>query len=100
MVKVYKIKARVWRWPGDAGWHFVNLDRKKSEEIKRLKSKNSYGAGFLRIEASVGKTKWRTALFPYTKEGIYLVSIRKDVRKKEDVREGDMIDVSFSFIKK
>ena len=30
MKKNFKIEAKVWKWPGDAGWHFVNIDKKIS----------------------------------------------------------------------
>lgn len=106
MAKVYKIKGKVWRWPtisagksGDMGWYFISVDKKLTEELKKIGKKYIYGSGFIGISAKVGKTKWDTALFPYTKEGIYLLSIKGIVRKKESVLEGDVINVSFTFRK-
>ncbi len=51
------------------------------------------------IKAKVGKTSWDTALFPHTKEGVYLISIKESIRKKEEILEGDILDVGFSFRK-
>lgn len=99
MNKIYKIKARVWKWPGDGGWHFVNLDRDLAGEIKKNSAQYRYGAGFVRAVFNIGETKWESALFPYTKDKTYLISIKKDVRKKEGIREGDMVEIVFKLLK-
>ncbi len=97
MAKTYKIKSKVWRWPGVAGWHFVYVEKELSETLKKEGVKYKYGSGFLAVTARVGETSWNTALFPHTKEGVYLLSIKSQVRKKEDIFEGDTVEVSFKF---
>lgn len=106
MAKVYKIKEKVWRWPtisagkpGEMGWCFISVDKKLTEELKNIGKKYTYGSGFIGITAKVGETKWDTALFPYKKEGIYLLSIKGIVRKREGILEGDVVNVSFTFRK-
>ena len=98
-MKTYQIKGRVWRWPGQMGWCFVSIDKKLTEELKKTGKKYIYGSGFIGIKAKIGKTEWETALFPYSKEGIYLLSIKGAVRKKEEILEGDTILASFTFRK-
>ena len=90
MKKEYKIKAKVWRWPGDAGWHFVNVDRKLSEQIRK-----AYPRGFVKIRAQIGKTTWDTSLFPHKLSASYLLSVKDSVRKKEDIFEGDEVVIKF-----
>lgn len=90
MKKEYKIKAKVWRWPGDAGWHFVNVDRKLSEQIRK-----AYPRGFVKIRAQIGKTTWDTSLFPHKLSASYLLSVKASVRKKEDIFEGDEVVIKF-----
>jgi len=90
MKNKFKIQAKVWRWPGDAGWHFVNVETKISKKIR-----DAYPKGFVRVEAKVGDTHWETALFPHKQSGAYLLSIKKPVRKKEDIWEGDVVMVHF-----
>lgn len=96
MKKLFKIKSEVWIWPGLGGWHFVSLDRKLNPEIE--KNTKKYGSGFRKIRVTVGKTTWDTALFPYKKEKVYLISIKKDVRKKEGIQAGDMVTVKFKLL--
>lgn len=94
----YNLTSQIWCWPGDSGWHFISLDKKMSSEIKRVHGKNFYGSGFIKIEACIGKSFWQTALFPYKKEGIYLISIKKDIRKKESLVEGERVKVFFTVL--
>jgi len=42
MKSKYKIKEKVWLYPGEAGsWYFITLDKKVSKEIKVLRYKNN-----------------------------------------------------------
>jgi O-6-methylguanine DNA methyltransferase len=88
-MKKFSFKARVWRWPGYAGWHFVNLPKDIAGAIK--KSSKTYSSGFVRVSAAVGKSVWETALFPHKESETYLLSIKKSVRKAEGIYEDDTI---------
>lgn len=89
----YIVNTKLWRWPGDMGWHFVTIDKKISEVIRK-----KYTKGFVKIKAKVGNTEWNTSPFPHLETGVYLLSIKKSVRKKEELMEGDMIKVKFSLV--
>lgn len=94
--KTFVIKSEVWRWPGLGGWYFVYVDRKLNEKIKNLGTR--YGSGFIKIKATLGKTSWDTALFPYKKENVFLISIKSSVRKKEIVEIGDILKIKFELV--
>lgn len=97
-MKVFNVKAKVWKWNGQGPWHFVYVSDKDSSLIKKISNaKRKVGFGFIPIEAEVGKTKWTTSLFP-TKEGPYLLSIKASVRKSEGIFEGDMVNVKVKII--
>lgn len=89
----HKLRAKVCLYPGAARWHFVNLDKKVSAKIRAR-----YPRGFVKIIARVGKTKWATSLFPHKESGCYLLSIKSQVRKKEDIWEGDMVTITFDIL--
>lgn len=93
MKKNFKIQAKVWLWPGEGGWHFVTLDKELSGQIR-----NVYKKGFVRITAKIGKTSWPTSLFPHKLSQSYLLSIKKSVRSKENIFEGDVVKISFKII--
>lgn len=90
---IYKFKARVWRWPGVGGWHFVNLPKTLSAKIN--KTAKSYGAGFVKVKATIGSSSWTTALFPHKESKGYLLSIKQSIRKKEGIWENDLVGISF-----
>jgi hypothetical protein len=89
----FSLSAKLWRWPGDMGWHFINLDKKISKEIRTM-----YPRGFVKISASIGNTKWNTSLFPHLESGVYILAIKKSVRKREELMDGDMVEVHFSLV--
>lgn len=91
--KNYSISARLWRWPGDGGWHFVTLDKKIFNEIRAV-----YPKGLIRIEARIGSSVWQTSLLPHTSYGEYLIAIKKAVRNQEGLLEGDTVDISFKIL--
>ena len=91
---IYKFQSQMWRWPGDMGWHFVTLPKALSKEIKSVGK--IYGAGFVKIKVTLGKSSWVTALFPHKESESYLLSIKQSIRNKERLWEDDKIKVSFT----
>lgn len=92
MKRHYKMQAEVWIYPGvKAAWHFLTLPKKQSVEIKKRFGMIAGGWGSLPIKANIGKTSWKTSIFPDKKRGTYLLPIKADVRKKENISAGDKI---------
>lgn len=91
--KLFSVKAKVWRWPGDMGWHFISLDNKTSEIIRK-----SFPKGFVKIKARIGESEWNTSLFPHTETKIYLLAIKKSIRQREGIVEGENIAVNFTIL--
>ncbi len=89
--KEYKIKTRVWLYPGMAGWHFVSIPKKEAKEIKENFGKVSRGFGSLPVIVVIGKTTWKTSIFPDQKSDTYLLPLKAQVRKKEGFGNEDDI---------
>ncbi len=88
----YNLKEKVWIYPGvSAAWHFVYVDKKHSEEIKKNYGKIAKGFGSLPVKVIIGKTEWNTSIFPDSKNGTYLLPLKSQVRKKERIFDGDNI---------
>ena len=87
----YKIRAKVWLYPGMGGWHFANLKPKQSAEIKVRFATAARGFGSLPVSVKIGATEWRTSIFPDRTSGTYLFAIKAEVRKKERIAAGDTI---------
>lgn len=87
----YKITSKVWLYPGLAAWHFITLPPKESKEITSHFSALKRGWGSLRVTVTIGKTSWDTSIFPDQKRGGYLLPLKKEVRKREKISNGDTL---------
>ena len=87
------MKSSVWLYPGMAGWHFVDIWKKHSKEIKKNRMPFRTGFGSVPVKVTVGKTKWKTSIFP-EKSGVYVLPLKKEVRNKENISVGDLIRFS------
>ena len=96
--KTFKSKSEVWLYPGYAAWHFVSVSKKSSKVIKEAFGKNARGWGSLPVKVEIGKTSWKTSIFPDKKSETYLLPVKKEVRKKEDIQVGDKVDFTIDII--
>lgn len=97
-MKKFTVSGKVWRYQGQAAWHFVYVPEKLSRQIKdSARNKKNAGFHFVRVKATIGKTAWTTALFP-TKDGPYLLAIKAEIRRKEGVDEGDAAKISCTLL--
>lgn len=90
----YSMRAKVWLYPGMAGWHFLTLPKKQSKEIKATFDSLRRGWGSLPVVVTIGRTSWKTSIFPYTKADAYLLPLKAEMRKKEKIAEGDTVTFS------
>jgi hypothetical protein len=89
--------AELWIYPGDAGWHFVTLPIDVSDEI-RDRTPPRRGFGSVRVEATVGEVTWKTSLFPQSKSGSFVLPVKKDVRRRNDLEPGDVARVQLTIL--
>jgi hypothetical protein len=94
----YALRATVWLYPGPAAWHFLTLPKRQSREIKERFAFAKRGWGSLPVTVTVGKTSWRTSIFPDKKAGAYLLPLKAEVRRAERLQAGDT--VAFSIVVK
>lgn len=96
-VKKYTINGEVWLYPGMSGWHFVGIPKKESVEIKKG-CKVKAGFGSIPVVVTVGKSKWKTSIFPDKRTETYLLPLKAEVRKKEGIFSGDTITLTIELI--
>jgi hypothetical protein len=78
-------------------WHFVLLPLELSEEIHDLTAGFTRGFRSLRVDVRLGGSQWRTSIFP-SREGPYLLPVKKAVRDAEGVEEGDEVEVALELV--
>ena len=84
----FSFTGQCWMWQAEkAAWHFITLPKEQSEEIKFFNENHNVkkrGWGSVRVVAKIGGTTWATSVFPQ-KEGVYILPIKAEVRKKEKI---------------
>ncbi len=86
-----EFKGKIWFWRGPAPWYFVTVPAKQCRDLKAISGFVTYGWGMIPVTVRIGKTAWKTSLFP--KEGSYVVPIKASVRKAEKLEEGDSVTI-------
>lgn len=94
MDPTFKFKSGVWLWQGKAAWHFITLPVELSARIKSFDIPRK-GFGSMPVQATIGKTTWKTSIFP-EKKGTYILPLKADVRKKEGIIAGKDAEVSIT----
>ena len=90
-----KFSADLWIVDGPGAWHFLTLPPQTSESIKHFYGKR-HGFGTIRIKVRVGKTEWKTSLFPDKASNSFLLPVKSAIRKKAQLSAGDHVTVSLS----
>jgi len=85
--------AELWRWEGDGGWYFVTVPEQLSDELEDAHG-GRHGFGSIPVEVTVGATTWRTSIFPSSHHHAFVLPMKKQVRTREGIEEGDQVSVA------
>lgn len=85
--------AEPWQYAAPGGWHFVSLPRDLSAEI-RNHFKQEEGWGRLKATAKIGNSEWKTAIWFDTKRNAYLLPLKGEIRKKENLAVRKTVNVT------
>lgn len=90
-------RAKVWTQESTGARHFVTLPADLSNRIRTLTTGLRKPFGSFHVVAKTGKTRWETSLFADQKREALVLPVKADVRRKEKIKPGAMIEVSVSF---
>jgi hypothetical protein len=90
----YAFTAELWEWEGKAAWHFVSLPEDITDEIDERHGDDAGGFGSVKVEVTIGSSRWQTSIFPDTKRGTFILPVKKAVRTAEDLVDGSPAEVS------
>ena len=94
----YAFVAEIWEHDGKGSWHFLALPEDVADDIEYRFGHRAAGFGSLRVEVTIGATRWRTSVFPDDKRGTYVLPVKKPVRLAEDLRDGSMAEVELTVV--
>lgn len=90
----YAFNAKPWQYVGPAAWYFISLPKDLSKEIRNALQAEEEGWGRLKATAKIGKTEWKTAIWFDTKQNAYLLPLKAEIRKKENIEIDKPIKVT------
>lgn len=93
-----RYRSRVLVYPGFAAWRFLYLPTKDSQKLKRTYGAHAKGWGSLPVEAMIGKTRWKTSIFPDKRSSCYLLPLRKEVRVAEGIDDEDTVNFAIELL--
>lgn len=96
----YSFEAELWVWDArrDETWTFVSLPAEASEDIRELADGPRRGFGSVPVRVSIGTTTWRTSVFPDGARGVYVLPVKRAVRKAEGLDAGDVASVTVEVV--
>ncbi len=86
-----EFSGKIWFWKGPAPWFFVTVPEAQCRDLKAMSPFVTYGWGMIPATVRIGKTTYKTALWP--KDGLYIVPLKASVRKAEKLEEGDYVTI-------
>lgn len=86
-----EFNGQIWTWHGPAPWYFITVPAEHSRDLQAVSGFVTYGWGMIPVHARIGKSEWKTSLFP--KDDLYVVPIKASIRQAENLKEGDEVTV-------
>jgi hypothetical protein len=88
---IIEFSGIIWYWRGPSPFYFVTVPVEQASSLKAVSGLVTYGWGMIPVEAQIGQTRWTTSLF--AKDGSYVVPMRANVRRVENLDQGDEVTV-------
>jgi hypothetical protein len=88
----FEFVARIWLYPGDAGWRFITLPTDVADALDEVAGERR-GFGSVPVVVTVGSSTWATSVFPDSKAGSFVLPVKKAVRRNERVDVDDDVAV-------
>jgi hypothetical protein len=86
-----EFNGKIWFWKGPSPFYFVTVPAEQCHDLKAIAGSVTYGWGMIPVLVRIGKTEWKTSLFP--KDGSYIVPLNVRARRAENLQEGDDVTV-------
>ena len=83
----------MWQHQATGGWYFVSLPQTLSTVIRENLKFQEEGWGRMKCKAKINNTEWESAIWFDTKLDTYILPLKAAVRKKEDIKIDDLINL-------
>lgn len=87
----YEFESKIWQHNMPNGWYFISLPIEIATEIRSQLKWQEEGWGRLKASARIGGSKWDTAIWYDSKHKTYLLPLKSEIRKKENLTINQMV---------
>ncbi len=91
---MYEFSGKPWKHSSPGEWHFISLPEKFGKEIRDNFKWEEEGWGRLKATAKIGNHRWNTAIWFDKKVNTYLLPVKVEVRKSENIESGKIVKVA------
>lgn len=91
------------RWQGEkAVYHLVIFTGEQAEALAghalmhRLEYGRKRGFGSVKVAARIGRTSWKSSVFPQSRQSEWVLLVSKKVMRAEDLAPGDEVNVEIA----
>lgn len=96
----YEFTAELWRWAARPDeWVFVRLPAEMSAEIADVPRVRA-GFGAVKVAVTLGRSRWRTSIFPEAADGPYVLPLKRAVRDAERLDIGDTARIGIELVER
>lgn len=92
---MFEFGSELWLHSGGS-WYFVTVPVEVSDDIRDLTEGSRGGWGSVRVGVTIGRTAWRTSVFPAGEE--FVLPVKKAVRTAEGLAAGDPVQVRLELV--
>jgi hypothetical protein len=89
----YEFSAMIWQHSSPDSWYFVSLPKVMAKEIRENLKWMEEGWGRLKASAKIGNSEWKTAIWFDIKQNTYLLPLKAEIRKKENLKIDQKVKV-------
>ncbi len=90
-------QAELFPWEANASWVFVALPIEDADKIEDAKPMTG-GFGSVKVNVTVGETRWDTSLFPSKELQTYVLPMKKAVRTAESLQVGETATITVELV--
>ena len=94
----YEFEAPLFPWASNEKFFLISLPLDASEEIREISHGLTIGFGSVRVDVTVGVSKWRTSVFPNAANRRFELPIKAEVRKANALATGSIVRASVELV--
>ena len=91
----HQFSATLYRWEARTdSWTFVDLPFDIADQIEDAQHGPRRGFGAVKVEVSLGASRWRTSIFPSKERRTFVLPLKRAILTAESLAAGDTVTIA------